>query len=247
MSVIERAKIRDGVAVVTMNDARRRNAFTPELLAGLRAAFAGVAGDEDVRAVVLRGDASWFSSGATREELHALADGRADFRDLGIARLLVDCPVPTIAAIEGHAFGGGLVLGLSADVVVLADEAMCAASFMRVGFTPGMGATRILPERLGTALAQEMLLTGRAYRGAELRSRGAGISIVARADVSARASTIAAELADKPRASLVTLKRHLSRSLRGSLSGIYEHELEMHRATFALPEVRARIAEVPDV
>jgi len=142
---------------------------------------------------------------------------------------------------QGHAIGGGLALGCFADVVILAEECIYNAIFMKYGFTPGMGSTCIIPARMGTTLGAEMLLTARNYYGAELKSRGAQVTVVPKAEVVARAMATAAELAEKPRLPLVLLKRHLTRSLRDQLPGVIAGERDMHRKTFAQPGVRDRI------
>lgn len=69
--------------------------------------------------------------------------------------------IPVISAIQGHASGGGMLFGLYADVVLLAEEGVYSATFTKYGFTPGMGATYILPERFGKLLANEMMLTAK--------------------------------------------------------------------------------------
>ncbi|HEY1929253.1 MAG TPA: enoyl-CoA hydratase-related protein, partial [Caulobacteraceae bacterium] len=106
---------------------------------------------------------------------------------------------------------------------------------------PGMGGTFILPYKLGAGLAHEMMLTGANYRGVELQARGAPFSVLPRASVMERALLIARDLAEKPRGSLVTLKRHLSRHVTAQLAEVVDRELEMHAATFHQDDVGALI------
>ena len=95
----------------------------------------------------------------------------------------LDCKIPVIAAMQGHAIGGGFSLGLFADFVLLSRESIYTASFMKYGFTPGFGSTYIFPKKLGTVLGSEMLLTARKYRGEELKKRGASFEVYPRAEV----------------------------------------------------------------
>jgi polyketide biosynthesis enoyl-CoA hydratase PksI len=114
-------------------------------------------------------------------------------------------------------------------------------NFMKYGFTPGMGATHLIPSRLGLALGTEMLFTANSYRGDELRARGVPYDVLPRARVLTKALEVAGALAEMPRISLIELKRHLSGALRKCLSNAVDAELIMHDATFGLDEVRQNI------
>jgi len=82
-------------------------------------------------------------AGASREILEELVTGKLAPRDLLLPRAIFDVPVPTITAMEGHAIGGGLALGICADIALIARESRYGCSFMNRGFTPGMATTRI--------------------------------------------------------------------------------------------------------
>ena len=127
------------------------------------------------------------------------------------------------------------------DMLVMAEEAIYSANFMRYGFTPGMGATYILPLKFGEVLGAEMLFSANGYHGGELRERGAGARVVPRDKVVPTAMGLARELADKPRVALIELKKRLARPVREALPRVVEQELAMHKVTFAQPEVRERI------
>ncbi|MCG8915257.1 polyketide synthase [Actinokineospora sp. PR83] len=233
-----------GVVLVTMRDEVHKNAFTPELVDGLTRAFAGVRADGDCRAVVLTGYGTYFASGGTREGLIAIHEGRSRFTDLNLYSLALECDVPVISAVQGHAIGGGFALGLYADLVLLSRESVYTANFMRYGFTPGMGATLVLPAKLGPALGHEMLLNASNFRGAELAARGVPFPVLPRAEVLPRALELAAELAEKPAVSLRALKEHLARPLREALPGVLRQELAMHELTFHRTEVGQRVEEL---
>lgn len=230
-----------GIAVIEMADRVHMNQFTHALVAGLQQALDKAQKQPDTRVVVLHGVDGVFCAGGTREELLGIADKHIRFDDLPLYRLLLDCEIPVVAAMQGHALGGGLAMGLFADVIVLAEEAIYSANFMKYGFTPGMGATLVLPEKLGATLAAEMLMTAGGYQGGELARRGVGLRVVRRKDVVAVAMRLARELADKPRVSLVLLKKHLTAHLRELLPATVAAELRMHETTFASSEVRERI------
>ncbi len=91
---------------------------------------------------------------------------------------------------------------------------------MKYGFTPGMGATCILPRKLGISLSEELLITSANYRGADLEKRGVPFPVLPRVEVLNHAVELAREIAEKPRYSLVLLKKSPSCS---DTSGITFH------------------------
>ncbi|WP_158895611.1 polyketide synthase [Amycolatopsis anabasis] len=237
-----------GILLVRMRDEVSRNGFTPGLVGGLAEAFTRAGTDESSRCVVLTGFGNYFATGGTQEDLLAIQEGKAAFTsvngapsDTNLYSLPLDCPIPVVAAMQGHAVGGGLAFGLASDFVVLAEEGIYTASFMKYGFTPGFGSTAVFPDRLGFALGYELLMSARSVRGRELRDRGVPFPVVPRAQVLDRALALARELADKPRLALVTLKDHMVRDLRARMPETVRRELAMHDITFHQPEVRERI------
>jgi polyketide biosynthesis enoyl-CoA hydratase PksI len=233
-----------GVAILTLRDERRKNALSFEMVAEIEARMAALQQDDRVKVLVLAGTDEYFSTGASRAVLEQLAGRQMKPRDLLLPRTLLDVPVPVVAAMAGHAVGGGLALGVFADITIAARESHYGATFMRYGFTPGMGLTLLLEHVMGTALAHELLLTGRTFRGAHFESRGAFSHVLARSDVHAKAIAIAEDLAEKPRRPLVMLKAALSRRKRELFEAARTQESVMHEATFATPEVARLIEEL---
>ncbi len=232
---------RPGVACLQMEERVGSNTFTEALVRGLAERLDEVGDDAETRVVVLHGYDSIFCAGGTLEELLDIADGRRSFDEGAFYRLLLDCPLPVIAAMQGHAVGGGLVFGLYADMVVMSRESLYGATFMKYGFTPGMGSTELLPRKLGPALASEMLFSARTYHGEILASRGIGFPVLPRKEVIPHALSLARDLADKPRTSLIRLKATLVASLREALPNAVQRERAMHEETFALDGIRTRI------
>lgn len=231
-----------GVAVICMEDRVAKNAFSPALVADLRDAYRTVQGQPRYRVIVLTGYDNYFCSGGTKDELMAIHAGALRFCDLPVFDLALRCELPVVSAMQGHAVGGGLVMGLYADFSILGRECLYTANFMNFGFTPGMGATLMLPLRLGATLGQEMLYSGESYRGGELQERGCPLRVVPKKDVVAVALQLASTLAAKPRLALVTLKQHLARLVREQLDDTIRRELAMHEQTVHQPEVAERIA-----
>jgi polyketide biosynthesis enoyl-CoA hydratase PksI len=241
MAVVHLSRPSRRIAVVEMADRANSNLFTRELVTELMAAFESLRRESEVHAVVVHGYDSVFCAGGTQQELLGIVEGRVKFDDVPLYRLFLDCEVPVIAAMQGHALGGGLAMGLFADVVVLAEESLYSLNFMKYGFTPGMGSTLVAPRKLGAALASEMFFSARGYHGGELRQRGVPFPVVKRTEVIPAAMRLAQEIAEKPLVSLKLLKKHLTAGLAAELDATIRGELGMHEISFAQPEVRRRI------
>jgi polyketide biosynthesis enoyl-CoA hydratase PksI len=240
-SVLDMQEVAAGVVQLTMHDREHKNTFSLELIAALHGAFNRIRNDTNYRAVVLTGYDSYFCSGGTQESLTMLHEGKGKFSDDNLYSLALECEIPVIAAMQGHGIGGGFVFGMFSDFVILSRESVYTTNFMKYGFTPGMGATHVLPMKLGISLAQEMLLSARTFRGEELARRGVPFPVLPRVEVLPYAHQLARDIAEKPRQSLITLKSHLVRALREQLPGMIEQEVAMHEITFHQPEVKERI------
>jgi len=238
---VETREIEPGVVQITMQDRASKNTFSPALAEGLIGAFASVRDQARYKVVILTGYDSYFASGGTKEGLLLLSEGKGKFSDTDFYSLALNCPIPVIAAMQGHGVGGGFSLGMFADFPILSRESIYTTNFMKYGFTPGMGSTFVLPKKLGFSLAEEMMITARTYRGEDLQKRGIPFPVLPRAEVMDYALELARTIAEKPRVSLVTLKDHLVAPLREGLTRAINQELVMHEKTFHQPEVKERI------
>ncbi|MCC9020863.1 polyketide synthase [Bacillus nakamurai] len=240
-AAVELLEIQQDIIQVTMQDRAHKNAFSQELTDGLMEAFERIQASSAYKAVILTGYDNYFASGGTQEGLLRIQQGITKFTEDRMYSLALECDIPVIAAMQGHGIGGGFVMGLFADFVILSRESVYTANFMKYGFTPGMGATFIVPQKLGFSLGHEMLLNGGHYRGGELEKRGVPFPVLPRQQVLSHAKELARELAEKPRNSLITLKKHLVAPFREQLPAVIEKELIMHDKTFHDEEVKKRI------
>lgn len=232
------------IVKVIMIDREHKNTFSKGLIEGLTQVFDVIKGSPKYKCVILTGYDSYFASGGTQSGLISIYEGKEKFTDTNIYSLALECPIPVISAMQGHAIGGGFAMGLFSDFVIFSRESVYTTNFMRYGFTPGMGATYILPKKLGFSLAEELLINAGNYRGAELEKRGISFPVLPRNEVMRYALELAQQIAEKPRLSLITLKEHLVKPIKEELSEVVEQELAMHAKTFHRPEVKARINEL---
>ena len=238
---IERSEA--GIAVLRLCDSRNENALTGEFCAVWLDEMHGLALDSELRVLLIAGLPTVFCSGASSAALEMLSNGSFDVRDLEIPDRILGFPVPVIAAMEGHAVGGGLVAALSCDLVVAASEKRYGLNFTELGFTPGMGITGLLPALAGHHLASEMLLTGRFFRGDDLARRGLFNAALPSVEVFAHALDLARQLTSKPRHVLEMTKSALAEPRRVILAEATSREHLMHRICFSPPKPAARCEE----
>ncbi len=242
--VVHLTEIGAGIGQITMMDKDAKNTFSHNFIESIKECFNEVNQSDRYKVIILTGYDNYFACGGTKEELIKIYKGELKFNDLDFYRLVLDCKIPVISAMQGHALGGGFVFGLYADIIVIGKENIYTTNFMNYGFTPGMGATLIVPERLGASLGHELMFTANNYRGADLARRGVPFEVVPKKDVLETAKKLAISLAEKPMLSLVTLKEYLSRYIRKQLPKTVEEELKMHEITFKQDEVLDRIKSV---
>ncbi len=234
----------DGVVLVRLEDRDARNMFSDALIAGLQEVFDHIAQSQACKAVVLTGYDTYFSSGGTRDGLKAIQEGKVRFTDHDVFHLPMRCPVPVIAAMQGHGIGAGWTLGLFCDVVLFSAESRYLSPYMNFGFTPGAGATGILPARLGFDLARESLFTGREITGEALAQRNPQLTVLPRNRVLDHALAIAGGFARRSREALCASKAARVAPHLSAWQALFAREVEMHAATLVgQGETLARIEQ----
>jgi methylglutaconyl-CoA hydratase len=173
-----RLAIADGVATVTLDNPRNRNALSLALVDQLLAALARAGGDPDVRVIVLSHTGPVFCSGADlRETAAASAEGTVPVARMGEAIAAIwECPKPVLARVGGPARAGGLGLIAAADLAICAAEATFAFTEVRIGVIPAVISAVVLP-RLAPRAAAELFLSGDLFDG----TRAAEVGLVTRA------------------------------------------------------------------
>lgn len=217
------------------------NLVTGELLAQLDAALARLEQAEpgDVRAVVVsgRGERA-FSVGSNVKDFEAHraspSGGRDRFElEARIAQRLAGLPMPTIAAIEGNALGGGLELALCCDLRVASERAQLGLPEVRLAVTPSTGGTQRLPRIVGVARAKELLLTGRIVSAQEAERIGLVNEVVPAGRALARAVEIGEEIAGRGPLAVREVKRLVDGALDRDLAVGHAAEVETSIRIFA--------------
>ncbi len=188
---------RGAVSLVTLNRPKALNALNSQVLADLLAAFAAFDADPAQRCLVLTGSERAFAAGADIKEMQSqsFADMYGGDFFAGYSRL-TRTRKPWIAAVAGHALGGGCELAMMADFIIAADTAKFGQPEIKLGVTPGMGGSQRLTRAVGKAKAMEMILTGRIMDAREAEASGLVARVVPAAELIAEtletAETIAA-------------------------------------------------------
>jgi 2-(1,2-epoxy-1,2-dihydrophenyl)acetyl-CoA isomerase len=222
-------QVADGVATLTLNRPEARNALNMDLKRALAAAIAEIEEDRSVRAMVVTGEGSAFCAGGDVKELDASRTALASRDRLHrllseVYRPLARLRAPTIAAVNGAAFGAGVSLAMACDVVIAADDAVFSLAFSRMGLLPDCGALWFLPRRLGAGRAKELLFTARRVGAAEALEIGLVQRVVPAAELRAAAATLAAEVAAGPADVLRLTKRLLEQAATSTFDEIIELE-----------------------
>lgn len=193
----------DGVAVLTLDRPDRLNAIGSDTVRELHRSLDAIASDASTRAVVVTGAGRSFSAGADITELDGLRVA-ADFA--GFVKGLTDaydrlaaCPVPSIAAINGLALGGGLELALACDLRLAHPNARLGVPEVKLGLLPAAGGSQRLARMLPAAVAKHMLFTG-AYLSPEDAVRFGLVNAIAEDVLQASMELARALVAGPPRA-----------------------------------------------
>jgi enoyl-CoA hydratase/carnithine racemase len=205
--------LEDGVADVRLNRAEKMNALDPAMFAALVDVGEELKADNRVRAVVLSGEGRSFCAGLDFGSFQAMAgkgslDGAGGLKGGRITApgqqavyVWAEMPAPVIAAVHGHALGGGFQLAIGADLRIVHPEAQLSVLEIRWGLIPDMTGTQLLPRLVGLDVAKELTFTGRMVSGTEAHELGLAtrVSETPREDALALAYEIAAKSPDATR------------------------------------------------
>lgn len=164
-------EVNNHIAIVTINRAEALNAFNYETLLELQRKVEEIRTHQDVRVVIFigAGDKA-FSVGADLKERKNLTDEQVKrnlYKINEVFNAIDQLPQPTIAAINGFAFGGGMELALACDFRISAEEALMGLTETSLAIIPGAGGTQRLPRLIGQARALELILTARRFTAKE--------------------------------------------------------------------------------
>jgi 2-(1,2-epoxy-1,2-dihydrophenyl)acetyl-CoA isomerase len=210
-----------GVATVVMNRPAVMNALSSQMRLDLAQALR--AASQSARCIVLTGTGRAFCSGQDLQDATNLA--AVDFERIlndeyvPLLRLITDCPVPVIAAVNGAAAGAGANLALACDVVIAAESASFIQAFTRIGLIPDAGGTHWLPRQIGMARAMGAALFAEKISARQAADWGMIWEAVPDEDFAAVVAARAAHLAAGPTLAYRALRLALRDSFDLDLAG----------------------------
>jgi len=204
------------VATITLNRPDRLNTLSPQMLDELERALGSLERDDDVRCVIVTGSGDRaFSAGA---DLTAFSDIGKAFKVWRFSRRaeevmnrLANFPKPTIASLNGYAFGGGLELALACDFRIAAKRAKVGQTEINLGLVPGAGGSQRLIRILGEAKAKELVMLGARLTADEAVGMGLLTKVVENEALEAEARALAERLAKGPPVAMQLVKLLLNR------------------------------------
>jgi enoyl-CoA hydratase/carnithine racemase len=213
------------------------NLVTGELTRELGAALRNVAADPQVRVLVVTGSGDRaFCAGSHVGEFEGLRGRVGEGKLLlekAVYRQLADLAVPTIAAIEGAALGGGLELALCCDLRVASERATLGMPEVRLGVIPGSGGTQRLPRVVGPARAKELILTGEIVDAATAERYGLVNRVVPAGGAMAAARELAATIAARGPFAVREAKRLIDAAIETELDAGLAAELDASERVFS--------------
>lgn len=240
-------RVSEGVARVTLNNPPL-NLVTLDLTRALESVLRRVAGDSEIRAVVVAGAGERaFSAGSDIHEFPRLRETNRVIEDKlqrenAVYDQLEDLPQPTIAAIRGVALGGGLELALCCDLRIAGSSSRLGVPEIRLGVFPGSGGLYRLSRAVGEAKAKALMFTGDFIEATVAERIGLLNEVVSDGEVLMVAERLAARLAAQPQAALRAIKAGVRETAWAHRERALERSLQLSRHVFSTTEAREGVA-----
>ena len=232
-ATLDLATPQPGLLVVTLNRPEVANALNTQMGRDLEALWTGlIAAPGETRCVVLTGSGERaFCAGGDLKERHGMSDAQWQAQHEIFERQywrLLDCPLPVIAAINGHAFAGGLEMALACDFAYAVPEARFALTEVTLGIMPGAGGTQLLPRAVGERRAKEIILTGRPFGAQAALDWGIVNRLCPREELIPAALETAAAICANAPLSIRQAKKSIHHGLQMDLKNGFMFEIEAY-------------------
>lgn len=227
--VVYAERLEGGIEVVFLNQPRKKNALSGEMMTKLDTLLRAADADDEVGAVVLRGAGDDFSSGGDLDQGPAVEPGPEGARKslrryLAAVRTIRTMSKPVIAMVDGYAVGGAFALACAADLVCASDRALFVPAFCQIGIVPEMGMMKLLPDLVGAQRAKELLFFGGKVPAQQLYDWGVVNRVFPAASLEDETLAFARELAAMPTASIQLTKNIMNALSDGNLEACLEAE-----------------------
>lgn len=226
------------VGIVRLNRPEALNALNTQITSELSAALDAMEADDTIHVIVITGTERAFAAGADVKEIQnkTLVNVYDEEFITATWERAASCRKPLIAAVSGHAVGGGCELALMCDIIIASESARFALPETKIGVIPGAGGTQRLTRAIGKAIAMDMILSGRAMGAEEALARGL-VSRVSPAETYLDdAIQLAKQIANSSRPILRLAKEAVNQAFETPLAAGIHVERRLLYATFAIED-----------
>jgi enoyl-CoA hydratase len=231
----------NNVAVLTIDRQDKLNALNPQVVEEIGQSLLEIEAEGPPAIIVTGAGEKAFVAGADIAAMNDMDPLQAKrFAEVGHAAmaLLDRSPVPTIAAVNGFALGGGCEIALSCDIRIAAANALFGFPEVGLGILPGMGGTQRAPRLIGPAVAKELIFTGRRIGADEARLMGLVNHVVPEGEALKAAKEMAAEIAANGPVAVRHAKAAANRALDVDIISGLEYEADQFALLFATEDAK---------
>ncbi len=234
------------LAIITINRPKVMNALSNALVEEFDKAFDMIENDSEIRALIITGAGDKaFMAGADIKELEQrdfILGREQTRRRQQVFNRLMEMNIPSIAAVNGFALGGGLELAIACTLRVAAEGARFGSPEVNLGIIPGDGATQRLPRMIGFGRAMEMILTGSMIDAQEAYRIGLVNKVVPAEELMDAAKKLAGKIVQKSPLAIQYAKEAVNRSLEVGLYEGLAHESYLHALACATEDKKEGVA-----
>ena len=229
--------VTEGVARISLDRPKRRNAIDLVMRHELLEAIAMVAADPGAKALILTGEGEDFCSGGDVSTMRGVQMTAEQGRErmapvIACARSLLELPKPVIAAVDGVAYGAGFGMSLCADLVIATGRARFCFSFMRIGLVPDFASAFTLPRIVGWQRAKQLLYSAEEIDGKTAHGYGIVRELAEPSALQARAYQVAKAMSQMPATAFALTKQTLLRSFSSELAAMADTEATAQGVAF---------------
>ena len=219
--------IEEHLGVLTLNRHEKNNSFNIETSKEIYEGLKELEMNSSVRVILIQGNQKFFSPGADIEELSNLNTESAKSKGLfNYFDKINEINIPIIASVEGYALGGGMELALLCDIIIASEDAKFGQPEVNLGLLPGIGGTQRLKYYLGKHNSNFLCMSGELISSQRAYELGFVSILLEKNNFSAEVIKVANKIAQKPRSSLIEIKKLISNNLN------INNDLERERNSF---------------
>ena len=236
-----KTETRGAVELITLNRPQALNALSARLMDELTAALDAAEANAAIRCIVLTATSKPSPPAPTSKRCSPSPNGRLRQGTSAQIGPCQRCHKPVIAAVAGHALGGGCELAMTCDFMIAADNAKFGQPEIKLGVMPGVGGTQRLTRFVGKSKAMEMCLTGRMMDAAEAEPSGLACRVVPAMELMSEVLKVAEGIAD-PRRAVLMVKETMNRAYETTLTEGPRFERRLFHSLFATVDQKEGMA-----